>query len=283
MNFNGGSGNTANGYDSLIYNHGSYNTANGYEALGGSSLLFAPTGGGNTGDGAFALLHNSTGSNNVANGANALSANTTGTNNVAVGYNAGLAITGNNNIDIGNLGVGSDSGIIRIGTPGAQTQTYLAGTVNCGVISSSGSITSSGNIIGGTIFSFGTIFSVGNMTSLGNITSDGTITSSGLISGGLNVDSTGQNDGNIHTNALTFGTGSNGSGEGIASQRTSGPNQFDLALYTGFNPRLTVLASGNVGIGMTAPVAQLDVTIPRVQASLSMDLPHPATVFPESV
>jgi hypothetical protein len=307
MNSNGGSGNTADGYDALIYNHGSYNTANGYEALGGSSLLFAPTGGNNTADGAYALLHNSSGSNNVANGANALSANTTGSENTAlgvaalgnctsdsgsvaigyqalqsdnagnnpnsfsgngentavgfqagqddnsgygnttlgykalqqdnsgyentaigdgalgavtsgnyntaVGYNAGLGITGNNNIDIGSFGQASDNGVIRIGAPGTQTSTYLAGNV--------------------------------------------------ILNGGLNIDETGtygSNNGSVSSSALTFGNGTHGSGEGIASQRTSGLNQFDLALYTGFNPRLTVLASGNVGIGTTAPVAQLDVT-----------------------
>jgi hypothetical protein len=48
-----------------------------------------------------------------------------------VGYQAGYNLTtGSNNIDIGNLGVSSESGIIRIGTAGAQTTTYVAGIVH---------------------------------------------------------------------------------------------------------------------------------------------------------
>ena len=34
---------------------------------------------------------------------------------------------GNNNIEIGNLGSAGDTNAIRIGTPGTQTQTYIAG------------------------------------------------------------------------------------------------------------------------------------------------------------
>jgi len=46
-----------------------------------------------------------------------------------LGYLAGsnLAADNNNNIEIGNVGVGLDSGIIRIGTGGTQTATFIAG------------------------------------------------------------------------------------------------------------------------------------------------------------
>ena len=59
----------------------------------------------------------------------------------------------------------------------------------------------------------------------------------------MNIDQGGQNTGNVSANALTFGSGS---GEGIASQRTStgSGSQFDLVFYTAFLPRLTILASG---------------------------------------
>ena len=76
-----------------------------------------------------------TGYENTASGVDALSANTTGNDNIALGYNAGLNITGNNNIDIGNEGVSGENDIIRIGTPGTQTATYLAGNVAIGASS----------------------------------------------------------------------------------------------------------------------------------------------------
>src|SRR5438552_18453812 len=54
--------------------------------------------------------------------------NTSGSNNVAIGYSAGLSLTtGTYNIDIGNLGAAGESATIRVGTPGYQTNTYIAG------------------------------------------------------------------------------------------------------------------------------------------------------------
>jgi len=54
--------------------------------------------------------------------------NTEGNFNTAVGPNAGSAITtGSYNIDIGNGGVGGESGVTRIGTAGTQTATYISG------------------------------------------------------------------------------------------------------------------------------------------------------------
>jgi hypothetical protein len=45
-----------------------------------------------------------------------------------VGANAGINLsTGNNNIDIGNQGVGGESNTIRIGTSETQTATFVAG------------------------------------------------------------------------------------------------------------------------------------------------------------
>jgi hypothetical protein len=46
-----------------------------------------------------------------------------------MGYEAGEEITsGSNNIDVGNVGTSSDSGIIRIGTAGDQTATFIGGS-----------------------------------------------------------------------------------------------------------------------------------------------------------
>jgi trimeric autotransporter adhesin len=65
---------------------------------------------------------------NTAIGNNALGANTTGAENIAIGDGAGEEITaGTSNIDIGNLGVSGDNGVIRIGMQGTQTSTFIAG------------------------------------------------------------------------------------------------------------------------------------------------------------
>ena len=55
---------------------------------------------------------------------------TTSSFNIGLGYDAGSAhVTGDNNIYIGHRGIADETGIIRIGTPGTHTQTYLQGTV----------------------------------------------------------------------------------------------------------------------------------------------------------
>ena len=64
-----------------------------------------------------------------------------------MGVDAGHGITGDDNIDIGNLGLAGESGTIRIGTAGAQTSTFIAGIF--GVTASSGTavfINSSGQL-----------------------------------------------------------------------------------------------------------------------------------------
>ncbi|HUZ08313.1 MAG TPA: hypothetical protein VMV89_12620, partial [Candidatus Paceibacterota bacterium] len=79
--------------------------------------------------------------------------------------------------------------------------------------------------------------------------------------GGVAIDQQGVNNGVINdgtTNGvdLTFGVSS---GEGIASKRTAGGNQYGLDFYTDFNNRMAITQAGNVGINTTNPVAQLDV------------------------
>jgi hypothetical protein len=114
--------NTAVGGDALQYNTGAQNTATGVEALGSNT-----TGGQNTANRTYALQYNTTGTGNTASGFEALFG-ATGSYNIAVGYAAGDNIgTGSNNLDIGNQGVSSDSGVIRIGTAGTQTAAYVAG------------------------------------------------------------------------------------------------------------------------------------------------------------
>jgi hypothetical protein len=131
--------NTATGAGALLSNTiGENNTASGAFALFTNTIgIF------NTANGAFALLNNTTGVENTANGYPALSGNatgvgntaygsqalvqTTGNNNIALGVHAGFNIsTGSNNIHIGNVGAGNESGTIRIGDNN-QTKTFIAG------------------------------------------------------------------------------------------------------------------------------------------------------------
>ena len=68
-------------------------------------------------------------------GDGALANNITGTNNIALGVDAGFAVTtGSNNIHIGNPGVITDTGLIRIGTQGTQTSTFIAGIFDVTVV-----------------------------------------------------------------------------------------------------------------------------------------------------
>ena len=140
--FSSGSDNTASGYGALYSNTtGSHNTGSGYQALFSDST--------GTEDAAFgykALYSNTTGNDNTAVGNEALYA-TTGSNNVALGYHTGINLTtGSNDIDIGNAGVAAESGVIRIGTAGTQTRTFVAGIDNSQITGAAVYITSSGQL-----------------------------------------------------------------------------------------------------------------------------------------
>jgi hypothetical protein len=67
------------------------------------------------------------GGGNTAAGSFALSDNQGGNNNTALGHNAGKHITGDDNVAIAHQGVAGESGTIRIGTGGVQTETHIAG------------------------------------------------------------------------------------------------------------------------------------------------------------
>ncbi len=117
-----GNSNTAIGTQALVAN-----TTGGSNTAVGSLAMRNTTGSSNTAVGALALYANTRGVNNTALGNSALGANTTAFNNIAIGYRAGYVATSNNNIFIGHTGIAADSGKIRIGTQGGQTEAFIAG------------------------------------------------------------------------------------------------------------------------------------------------------------
>jgi trimeric autotransporter adhesin len=138
-----GGKNTANGVRALFLNTtGGENTAIGRQALCvnttgsgntaiGANALFLNGGSSNTADGSNALGEIRAGDDNTAIGAGALSR--LGffglpTGNTALGSGAGANLTeGDNNIYLDNPGVDTESGTVRIGTPGTHTATFIAG------------------------------------------------------------------------------------------------------------------------------------------------------------
>ena len=157
-----GGSNTATGIYSLYFNvSGNYNTATGRGALykntasnntatGYQSLNLNTNGHDNVAFGMRALQNNTGGYSNTALGSYALQTNISGYTNIAVGLLAGYYITGNNNIDIGNQGVTGESGTIRIGTSGSQTNTYIAGVSGATVPGGVGVIVDSSGHLGTT-------------------------------------------------------------------------------------------------------------------------------------
>src|SRR5262245_29297882 len=162
-----GSYNTANGEGALSGNvTNAYNTASGFEALinataddntatGAFALVETTTGSSNTATGVSALYSNTTGYYNVASGVSSLYYNLSGHENTAEGYQAlmnnkgshNIALgagaganltTGNNNIDIGNVGAAGDGAKIRLGTSGTHTATLIAGIYGKSVNSGTG-------------------------------------------------------------------------------------------------------------------------------------------------
>jgi hypothetical protein len=127
----------------------SVNTTGGYDtAFGAYSLPANTSGTGNTAFGYAALRSTTTGDHNIGFGYQALYLDSTGSNNIAMGYEAAYNVgTGSNIIEIGNVGAGGDDNIIRIGTQGTQTATYIAGISGAQVTGGSAVyVTSSGQL-----------------------------------------------------------------------------------------------------------------------------------------
>ncbi|MBP6821871.1 MAG: hypothetical protein KA368_10020 [Acidobacteria bacterium] len=76
----------------------------------------------------------------------------------------------------------------------------------------------------------------------------------------ITVDFGGTFNGNFTSfGGLRFGNTGFQTGEGIASKRTAGGNQFGLDFYTNYVSRLSIVNNGNVGIGTSTPGDRLEI------------------------
>jgi hypothetical protein len=101
-------------------------------------------------------------------------------------------------------------------------------------------------------------------TVLENTTSGGALllnpAGNAVAAGGmLVVDNANANAGTWSSTAPMLRFGSMASGEGILSKRTSGGNRYGLDFYTASQPRLSINAAGQVGVGTTNPTETLEV------------------------
>jgi Chaperone of endosialidase len=139
--FNGGSENTAVGFETLENSPAggtSDNTAVGYRALraadgssntalGHSALTALNTGTLNVAVGKGAIDSLTSGDQNIGIGATTLGALTGGEGNIAIGYQAGVLLaSGDDNVYLANAGLNGDNGTMRIGNAN-HTRAFVAG------------------------------------------------------------------------------------------------------------------------------------------------------------
>jgi hypothetical protein len=136
--------NTAVGDSALVGN----TTAMGNTAVGDRAMESTFGGNSNTAIGQASMIYSTSGAGNTALGAFTLGDNFTGNYNIAIGYNAGSGNQGqaSNNIDIGYVGAYSDSGFIRIGTPGTHSTAFIAGVSSSVVTGAAVFVTASGQL-----------------------------------------------------------------------------------------------------------------------------------------
>ena len=172
----------------------------------------------------------------------------------------------------GNVGVGATpsatgytpltvGGATNFGTWLALANTSAGGHTWNIISAGSGNAEGAGNIGITDLTGKSTIWLEGN-TNTANLTATGTVGAAALVvtstagASIIDADGFGKNAGGP-TPGLRFGGG--GSGEGIASNRVIGLTKDGLDFYTNFTPRMSILQSGQVGIGTQNPGAGLAV------------------------
>ena len=178
----------------------------------------------------------------------------------------------------GKLSVNSQDfqfGQIQIGNPNANSEASMQFISNVNAFGPAATSASgnnySWNIGVGTYGLGGQKFIISNLgfgpimtfvTPTGNVGIGNVAPSQNLsVQNGENIDMAGTNNGFLNNglptgNGLSFGIAS---GEGIASKRTGGGNQFGLDFYTNFINRMSLTNGGFFGIGTTAPAQALEV------------------------
>jgi hypothetical protein len=135
--------NSSFGIQALPGSTGYNNTAIGDRALGANGIGYQNTALGaltlpenrsginNTAVGVASLQKTATGDGNSGFGVSTLGSLNSGSFNTALGLNSGVNLsTGSNNVYIANEGLPTESGVTRIGKPGIQAATYIAGIRN---------------------------------------------------------------------------------------------------------------------------------------------------------
>jgi hypothetical protein len=173
-----------------------------------------------------------------------------------------LAITQSGNIGIGttspqkplsiNGGMNIDQSNSNNGTLAFNSLTFGSNS-GCGIASAR--VAGSGNVLGLDFYT--------NNTKNMLLVDNGDL----LVKGGITVD-----DKSVNNGTINFGLRLGGFdvGEGMASKRSTGGNQFGIDFYTGHTNRMAITNSGNVGIGTSAPGAKLDVTGKTKTATLQV-------------
>jgi hypothetical protein len=265
-----GTDNTAVGYGALNQSTGNNNTAAGSSALSSNT-----TGNSNMAIGGFALANNTSGPANTAGGYNALNQNTTGTNNTAfgisalvnltsgstntaLGSNAGQNLTtGNNNIYVDNPGVATESNVIRIGTVGLQTDTFLTGVIHgngSGLTNLPATQLSGGVAVVSYPQGGSAKFGLGNTPSNFQFDVENT-DASGAGSNVFRILTPSANGATMRF----VSTSANGRDFGFGSNFINGLGEFGIYDYTALASRFLIDASGRIGIGTSSPQFSFDL------------------------